>query len=153
MSDMQRRQFLLCFALLVSLLCFASVANTSDGESQKNEIENFFVQFNGCAWYKTPGDGSRDIYLELKDRTLTFYEYLKDEGYCYIVLKSCFTQEEIWQMKVAGYDTTLTDRRGNAYRIVIDRNGKTITISEIASPGGKEYITGTFVRLFCSERT
>jgi hypothetical protein len=168
MPDIQR-QCLFFFGLLAYLFCFVSFpvsvypqnlqstvppslyGNTSDGASQKNEIESLLAKFNGCAWYKTPGDPSRDIYLELKDRTLILFEYFKDGYYCSFIFRICFAQEELWRVKVTGYDMTFTDQHGNTYRIVINRDGKTITIQSIGSTGDWEYIIGTFVKLFCSE--
>jgi hypothetical protein len=170
MPDIQK-QYLFFVALLACLFCLVSLpvsvysqnlqsatpppssGNTSDGTSQKNKIEDFLAQFSGCAWYRTPGDSSRDVYLELKDGTLILYEYLKDEGYCYRTSRTCFIQEKLWQVKVTGYDTTLTDRRRNVYRVVINRDGKTITIQSMDNTGGKEYVIGTFVKLFCSDNT
>lgn len=52
-------------------------------------------------------------------------------------------------MKVGGYDTTSTDPHGNVYRVVISRDGQTITIHGMDSAGGREYVTGTLVKLFC----
>ena len=166
MPDIQK-QYMFFVALLACLICFVSLpvsvwsqnlqspasppsSGKSDGASQKNEIEDFFAQFNGCAWYKTPDDSSRDVYLELKDRTLILYEYLKDEGYCYRTSSTCFTQKKLWQMKVTGYDTTLTDRHSNVYRVVINRNGKTIVIHNVGKTDSREDVVGTFVKVFCS---
>jgi hypothetical protein len=169
MFDIQR-QYLFLFVLLTCLLCFVSLpvsvcsqnlqsappppssGNASDGTYQKNEFEGFLAQFNGCAWYRIPNDTSRDVYLELRDRKLILYEYLKDNYYCYITFRVCFTQLELWRIKVAGYDTNLTDQQGNVYRVFIDRNGETITIQGTDNVGDRGYAMGTFVKTFCSDR-
>jgi hypothetical protein len=166
-----QRQYLFFAALFAYLICLASFpaslysqdlqsppgphlsGSISDGASQKNEIEVFFAQFNGCAWYRTPGDSVRDVYFELKDGTLILYEYLKNQSYCYITSTTCFTQEELWRMKVTGYDNTFTDRRGNAYRVVINRDGKTITTDGSGKTVDSDYAIGTFVKIFCSDKT
>ena len=131
----------------------SSSVNSYEGASQENEFEDFLAQFNGCNWYRTPHDTSRDVYFELKGRNLILHEYLKDESYCLMKFSSaCFVQLDIWRTKVDGYDTMFTDRHGNVYRIAIDRNGKTIIIHSINNEGGgMEYIVGTFVKLFCSD--
>lgn len=166
MSDIQK-QCLFFVVLLACLLCFLSLpvsvcsqnlqspasppsSGKSDGASQKNGVEDFITQFNGCTWYKTPNDPARDVYLQLKDRILVLYEYLKDGDYCYMNSRVCFTQDKLWQMRVTGYDTTLTDRRGDAYQVVIEKDGKTIAIRSVGKTGGREDIIGTFVKLFCS---
>jgi hypothetical protein len=163
-----QKQYLFFFALLVCLLCLFSLPvsvcsqnlqsvtpppssdNTSDETSQKNGIDGFFAQFNGCAWYRIPNDPSHDMYLELKDRTLTLYEYLKDQFYCLITSRICFAQLELWKMKVTGYETMLSDGHGNTYRVVVNRNGETITIHGIDKASGREYLIDTFVKYFCS---
>lgn len=163
-----RRQYLFCASLLAYLLCLVSLpvsvcsqdlepappppssGNAPGGASQEDEIVCFLAQFNGCAWYRTPNDPYRDVYLELKDGTLILYEYLKDPSYCATTFSNCFTQEELWRMKVTGYDTVLPDRPGNAYRVVMNRNGKTITMHGVDN-AGRDYVIGIFVRIFCSE--
>jgi hypothetical protein len=170
MHDFQRQYpffvaflaFSLCLVSLPLSVCSQNLqsasppplsSNTSDGTSQKNEIEDLFAGFNGCVWYRTPNDSSRDVYLDLKDRTLILYKYLKDQNYCFITSSICYAQDEVWRMTVTGYDTTMTDQRGNIYRIVINRNGDRITIHGTYNTGIGEYIIGTFVKLFCSDHT
>mgnify|MGYP000862526179 CR=1 FL=1 len=161
-----RRQYLFFVALfayslsLVSLpspLCSQDIQPPSpplygsehSGGQQEDDMARFFSQFNGCAWYKTPNDPYRDVYLELRNGALTVYEYLKSELYCSFTLRNCFVQEELWRMKVAGYDTVLPDRPGNVYRIVLDKNGETITLHGVDN-AGRDYVMGIFVRYFCS---
>jgi hypothetical protein len=168
MFDIQR-QYLFFVALLAYLLCLVflpasvcsqnlqsatpplSSGSVSDGTYQKNEIESFLAKFNGCAWQRVPNNPSRDVYLELKDKTLILYEYIKDKYYCYFTSSICFTQVELLRIKVEGYDTMLTDQYGNVYQVVINRNGETITIHGKDNTGGREYIIGTFVKHFCSD--
>lgn len=169
MMNIQRQHLifaalLACLLYLVSLpayLCSQDIqpaplpplsGAAPDGALQENEIAHFLARFNGCAWYKTPNDPYRDVYLELKDVTLILYEYLKNESYCSITFSTCFTQHEIWRTKVTGWDMILPDRPGNAYRIVMDRIGRTITIHGVDN-AGRDYIMGIFVRLFCSGNT
>ncbi len=161
-----QRQFLIFAALLACLLSLAFLpaclcsqelhsppaplyGDAPDGGSQENEIAHFLARFNGCAWYKTPGNPYADVYLELKDGTLILYEYLKNESYCSTTFSTCFTQHEIWRTKVTGWDMILPDRPGNVYRIVLGRNGETITLHGVDN-AGRDYVMGIFVRYFCS---
>lgn len=163
-----QKRFILFLAVLCYLFCFfslpepaasrnlqpptpASSDDTYDGQSQQNEIEDFFVRFNGCSWARTPGDPFRDVYFELKGRTLVLYEYIKDEFYCQITFSICFAQQELWRMEVTGYDNAMTDRHGNRFRVVIGRNGETITMYGMEGASGREDVIGTFVKFFCSE--
>jgi len=148
---------LLSLVLLPAYLCSQELhplpaplyGNAPDGGLQENEIAHFLARFNGCAWYKTPGNPYADVYLELKDGTLILYEYLKNESYCSTIFSTCFTQHEIWRTKVTGWDMILPDRPGNVYRIVLGRNGGTITMHGVDN-AGRDYVIGTFVKLFCS---
>lgn len=166
MPDVQRQYLifvalLACLFALVSLpayLCSQDIQSpplpplsgaAPGGAYQKNEIAHFLARFNGCAWYKTPGNPYADVYLELKDGTLILYEYLKNESYCSTTFSTCFTQHEIWRTKVTGWDMILPDRPGNVYRIVMDRNGETIAMHGVDN-AGRDYMMGIFVRLFCS---
>ena len=129
-----------------------SPGNISDWESQKNEIEDLIARYNGCTWNKTTGYSYRDVYITLKNGTLTLYEYLKDEYYCYVTSRVCFNQQELWRVSVKGYDTVLTDGHGNkVFRIIINRDGKMVTIYDVDSSSGKEYVSETFVRSFCPD--
>ncbi|MCX5805441.1 MAG: hypothetical protein NT010_05135 [Proteobacteria bacterium] len=164
-----QRQCLFSVAMLACLLCLfflpvsvcsqniqsatppPSSGNTSDGASQKNEIDGFFAKFNGCAWYRIPYDPSLDMYLELKDRTLILYEYLKDQFCCLITSSICFTQTELWKMKATGYETMLFDGRGNflpgCYKQ--ERGNDHNTRHRQGQQQG--ILIDTFVKYFCSD--
>jgi len=119
--------------------------------SQKDTIEDFFGRYDGCSWFKQPHDRDCDISLELKDRTLILYRYIKDEEYCRFTSTICFTNWELLRLAVTGYETVSKDGQGNEFRVVIDRNGETITVNGKDNLGFRENVTGTFIRLFCSE--
>lgn len=123
----------------------------SRGKPQDPGIESFLTRFNGCSWYKSPSNPTRDVYLELRDGTLTLYEYLKDQFYCYSSFRACFSQEELWRARVTGYSNFLTDTQGNPYIVVINPNGQTIEVQDIENTSGKQYATSIFVRLRCPD--
>ncbi|HBE44752.1 MAG TPA: hypothetical protein DDW17_04675 [Deltaproteobacteria bacterium] len=163
-----KRNYLLLGVVLVCLLCIVSFpvsafsqdlksstpstssGNTSEGISQKNDLEDFFARYNGCSWLRMPFDPSCDIFLELSNRKLILYRYLKDEGYCWITSTICFSNSELLRIEVTGYEIVSTDQNGNEFRVVISRDGGTITIHGKDNLGFMENVIGTFVKLFCS---
>ena len=127
-----------------------SSGNASDGESQQNDIEDFFIRYNGCSWLRMPYNPLCDITFELKDKMLILYRYLKDEGYCLITSTVCFTNWELLRIRVNGYNMVLTDHKGDKYQVIISRDGETITINGKDNLGFREDVLGTFVRFFCT---
>lgn len=123
----------------------------SDEAFQKNTLEDFFIRYNGCSWYRIPYDRSCDISFELRDRMLILYRYLKSEEYCWMTSTICFTNWELLRLKVTGYEMVSTDQRGNEFRVVISKNGETITLHGKDNLGFSENVLGTFIKLFCSE--
>jgi len=130
----------------------SQLSTSSFERSQKNSMEEFFARYNGCSWLRTPYDRSCDISLELKDRTLVLYRYLKSEEYCIMTSNICFTNWELMRIDVKGFETISTDKQGNEFRILIEKNGETITILGKDNLGFRENVLGTFVKIFCSEK-
>lgn len=150
-----KRNYLLLGVVLVCLFYIVSfpvsVFSQDLKSPQKDDLEDFFARYNGCSWLRMPFNPSCDISLELWNRTLILYRYLKDEVYCWMTSTLCFTNWELIRVEVTGYEIVSTDQNGNEFRVLISRDGGTITIHGKDNLGFREEVLGTFVRFFCSE--
>lgn len=113
-----------------------------------NALNDFLARYDTCSWY-APSDPYQDRYLELHNGHLTFYEYNKDDVFCQLLNKTCFSQDELWRIKVTGFNIISRDLKENAFRVNINRNGDKIEIQGIGKSGGDEY-SGTYIRTHCS---
>jgi hypothetical protein len=91
-----------------------------------------------------------DITLELKDKMLILYRYLKDAAYCHITSTVCFANWELLRIQVKGYNMVLIDQKGNEYQVIISRDWETITITGKDNLGFSEDVLGTFVKFYCT---
>lgn len=134
---------------LESPTSFPSFDNSGE-ESQKGDMEDFFVRYNGCSWLRMPYNPLCDITLELKDKMLILYRYLKDGAYCHITSTVCFVNWELLRIQVKGYNMVLIDQKGNEYQVIISRDWETITITGKDNLGFSEDVLGTFVKFYCT---
>lgn len=63
----------------------------------------------------------------------------------------CFVNWEMLRVDVTGFEIKSTDQRGNEFRIIISKNGETITLQGKDNLGFIENVLGTYVKFFCSE--